>query len=154
MKKSLYFFVLVIKGNDQFKMQMNDPHTMTQVYDMLNLQPDLQELIKYFYYESIIQENRRKNYKSVIDNLDSAFTNCRQHMQLKLGVCDEDYIINFMIEEYYSAGEKRGFYCQGYDEISLRRVFNNFYGAEWLDYYYQEYLVLDYSDESDQSDDD
>ena len=81
---------------------------MSNIYDLLNDQPDLQKLIKYYYYMSLIPEQRWYNYKSVVAKLDSAFTNCREHMRVMLGGSD------------------------AYNEISLIRVFNDFYGEDWV----------------------
>ena len=126
------------------KMSMNDPHKMSNIYDLLNDQPDLQKLVKYYYYVSLIPEQRQHNHKLAIGELDRAFTNCRQHMQEMLGGSDEDDIIDFMVASAPVA----------YNKCSFKYVFNDFYGEDWADYYYHEYLevISYYSDESDESD--
>ena len=122
------------------KMTENYPHKMNKIYDLLNDQPHLQELIRDFYYKQMA----KANYKLVIGQLDSAFKNCRQHMVEVIGECDEDEIIDFMVTNAPGA----------YNKCNLNYVFNGFYGDDWQEYYSYEYLDPDYNNLFSESDDD
>ena len=117
---------------------------MSKIYDLLNDQSELQELIRYYYYVSLIPEQRVKaNHKLVIGELDRAFTNCRLHMVEVIGEYDEDGIIDFMVTMAPVA----------YNKCDFKYVFK-FYGDDWHDYYSYEYLDPDYNDLFSESDDD
>ena len=107
------------------------------VYDMLNLQPNIQDIIKQFYYDSICKENQRKNHGEVVDILNYCFKNVREHQQLFHQVVDEDYILEFMLEEgnYYELTEKNKIY-------GFKNTIEFFYGDDWLEY--REYAYDDY----------
>jgi hypothetical protein len=107
------------------------------IYDKLNCQPNLQDIIKQFYYDNICKENQRKNHAEVIDILNYCFKNVREHQQLYHQVVDEDYILEFMLEEgnYYELTEKNKFY-------GFKNTIEFFYGDDWLEY--REYAYDDY----------
>ena len=125
-------------------MTENNPHKMSKIYDLLNDQPHLQELIRDSYYKQMAKANHKQmakaNHKLAIGELDRAFTNCRLHMVEVIGEYDEDGIIDFMVTSAYNS--------------DFRYVFRGFYGKDWYDYYSYEYLDPDYNDLFSESDDD
>ena len=113
---------------------------------MLNLQPNIQDIIKQFYYDSICKENQRKNHGEVVDILNYCFKNVREHQKLFSVVTDENSILEFMLEEgnYYELTKKNKIY-------GFKNTIEIFYGSAWLDYYeyaYGEYDKLCYVDGS------
>ena len=126
------------------KMTIIDPLKMSKIYDRLNDKLNLQELIKYYYYISLIPEQREANHKLAVDELNTAFTNCRLHMVEVIGEYDEDGIIDFMVTNAPMTNNRCNF----------KYIFNSFYGDDWYDYYSYEYLDPDYNDLFSDSDND
>lgn len=129
-------------------MTENNPHKMSKIYDLLNDQPHLQELIRDSYYklirDSYYKQMAKANHNLAIGELDRAFTNCRQHMVEVIGEYDEDGIIDFMVTSAAVA----------YNRCDFKYVFRGFYGKDWYDYYSYEYLDPDYNDLFSESEDD
>tara|TARA_B100000902_G_scaffold144944_1_gene142240 strand:+ start:106 stop:492 length:387 start_codon:yes stop_codon:yes gene_type:complete len=107
------------------------------IYDRLNSQPDLQEIIKEKYYDTVLRENREKqqeNHREVVDILNYSFSNVRQHQLALSNQVNENEIIVFLKEggHYYEVIGPNKLY--GY-----RRAIEQFYGDDWEDYFEYEY---------------
>jgi hypothetical protein len=68
------------------------------IYDMLNEQPHLQEIIRQSYYDDVLREESKENKSRVIDQLNYVFKNVRIHQIELFGDSDEEYILGTMKE--------------------------------------------------------
>ena len=108
------------------------------IYDRLNSQPHIQAIIRNKYYETVLGEKRQEDHREVIDILNYAFANVREHQLAQMNDTDENEIIEWLRESghYYEVIGPNKLY--GY-----RRAIEQFYGDDWADYY--EYEFGDYN---------
>ena len=104
------------------------------IYDRLNSQPHIQEIIRNKYYETVLGEKRQEDHREVIDILNYSFANVRQHMTAHWNEVDENEIIEFLREwgNYYQVIAPNKLY--GY-----MGAIEQFYGDDFLDYFSYEY---------------
>ena len=70
-----------------------NPSQFADIYDRLNNQPHLQEIIKQKYYESVLTVQRAHDLFQVNDTLSYAFNNVRTHQEEVYGSKNEDDLI-------------------------------------------------------------
>ena len=76
-----------------------DLHKFADIYDKFEGQPHLQDIIKKHYYEDILRDLREEAKDAkfhLLDTLNYAFKNARQHQEHIYGCNDEDYLLKFM----------------------------------------------------------
>ena len=113
------------------------------IYDRLNEQPHLQEIIRNYYYGEILRDEAKENNVHVIDQLNYAYSNAKQHQKELYGSPDDDYMVQFMKENANFSEIIRTTKKGKNIKYGLKGVFNEFYGNAWQDYYYWEYLYID-----------
>jgi len=107
------------------------------IYDRLNSQPHIQEIIRKKYYDTllgVLGEKQQENHREVVDILNYSFANVRQHQLAQTNEIYENEIIEFLrvAGNYYEVIAPNKLY--GY-----RRAIEQFYGDDWEDYYNYEY---------------
>lgn len=120
-----------------------EAHKFSEIYDKLEGQQHLQDIIQQHYYEDILRDLRdeAKDAKfHLLDTLNYAFKNARQHQEHIYGCNDEDYLLKFMRHSmFYEVirNDKFGPIIYGWHGI-----IEQYYGNDWEEYYKFEY---DYS---------
>tara|TARA_B100001094_G_C17800726_1_gene609002 strand:- start:223 stop:594 length:372 start_codon:yes stop_codon:yes gene_type:complete len=104
------------------------------IYDRLNSQPHIQEIIRNNYYDTLLGEKRQEDHREVIDILNYAFANVREHMTAHWNEVNENEMGEFLREagHYYEVIGPNKLY--GY-----RRAIEQFYGDDFMDYFSYEY---------------
>ena len=111
------------------------------IYDNLNSQPHLQEIIKNFYYDELLKEEEKKNKFHVIDTLNYAFNNARRHQEQIYDTIDENYFLRFIRHSvFYEIIGKNKF---GPIIYGFKGILQNYYGDDFNDYFKYEYGDID-----------
>ena len=112
------------------------------IYDKLNEQPHLQEIIRNYYYDGILKDEAKDAKFHVLDTLNYAYGNVRQHQEEIYGCADEEDFLRFIMHSVFYeviGNNKFGKVIYGF-----KRIIEQYYGSDWEEYYNYEYL--DYSD--------
>jgi len=107
------------------------------IYDKLEEQPHLQDIIKQHYYEDILRDEAKDAKFHLLDTLNYAFRNAREHQEEIHGYIDEDYLLKFMRRSVFYeviGNGKLGPVIYGWHGI-----IDKYYGNYWQDYYEYEY---------------
>ena len=118
-------------------------HKFANIYDRLNAQPQLQEIIKSHYYAEILRDQAKENNVHVIDQLNYAYSNAKKHQKELYGGPDDDNMLDFMKENGNFSEIIRTTNEGKNIKYGLKGVFNDFYGNSWVEFYYWEYLYND-----------
>jgi len=124
-------------------MKMQLQHKFANIYDRLNEQPQLQEIIKSHYYAEILRDQAKENNVHVIDQLNYAYSNAKKHQKELYGGPDDDNMLDFMKENGNFSEIIRTTNEGKNIKYGLKGVFNDFYGNSWVEFYYWEYLYND-----------
>ena len=114
-----------------------EAHKFADIYDRLQGQPHLQDIIKQHYYEDILRDEAKDAKFHLLDTLNYAFKNARQHQQEIYGRDDEDYLLQFMRNSmFYEVirNGKRGPIIYGWHGI-----IDKYYGNDWENYFEYEF---------------
>ena len=110
-----------------------NPSQFADIYDRLNNQPHLQEIIKQKYYESVLTVQRAHDLFQVNDTLSYAFNNVRKHQEEVYGCEDEADILRFMKDSvFYEIVGNNKF---GPIRYGFKGVIEDFYGSEFVSFY-------------------
>ena len=108
------------------------------IYDKLNEQPHLQEIIRNYYYDGILKDEAKDAKFHVLDTLNYAFKNARTHQKQIYGwIEDENCFLRFIRHSYFYqviGNNKFGKVIYGF-----RGIIEEYYGNDWNDYYNYEY---------------
>ena len=117
-----------------------EAHKFSLIYDRLEGQPYLQDIIKEHYYEPILRDLRDEANDAkfhLLDTLNYAFKNARQHQQEIYGRDDEDYLLQFMRNSMFYEVIRNGKY--GVQIYGWHGIIEQYYGNDFNDYFEYEY---------------
>lgn len=124
------------------KSKMELQNKFASIYDKLNEQPHLQEIIRNYYYDGILKDEAKDGKFHVLDTLNYAYGNVRQHQEEIYGRVEEKDFLRFIKHSVFYeviGNNKFGKVIYGF-----KRIIEQYYGSDWQEYYNYEYL--DYSD--------
>ena len=108
------------------------------IYDKLNNQPHLQEIIRNYYYDDILNEQARHAKFHVLDTLNYAFNNAITHQKQIYGwIEDENCFLRFIRPPVFYEVIRYG--KLGEQIYGFRGIIEQYYGNDWIDYYSYEY---------------
>ena len=110
-----------------------NPSKFSDIYDRLNNQPHLQEIIKQNYYESVLTVQRKHDLWQVNDTLSYAFNNVRTHQEEVYGCADQNEFLRFMKHSvFYEIVGNNKF---GPIRYGFKGVIEHFYGEDFVSFY-------------------
>ena len=110
-----------------------NPSKFSDIYDRLNNQPHLQEIIKQNYYESVLTVQRAHDLWQVNDTLSYAFNNVRTHQEEVYGCADQNEFLRFMKHSvFYEIVGNNKF---GPIRYGFKGVIEHFYGEDFVSFY-------------------
>jgi len=101
------------------------------IYDRLNSQPHLQDIIKQSYYDAVLTVQRAHDLWHVNQTLSYVFNNVRTHQEEIYGFHDETDILRFM-KQYYEIFGNNKF---GPILYGFKGVIEHFYGEDFVSFY-------------------
>tara|TARA_B100001094_G_C18139997_1_gene777278 strand:+ start:725 stop:1090 length:366 start_codon:yes stop_codon:yes gene_type:complete len=115
------------------------------IYNKLNKQPHLQEIIRNYYYDGILNDQAKDAKFHVLDTLNYAFKNARTHQKQIYGwIEDENYFLRFIRHSVFYEVIRNG--KLGPQIYGFRGIIEQYYGNDWNDYYNYEYDEYDSED--------
>ena len=129
-----------------------EAHKFADIYDRLQGQQHLQDIIKEHYYEAILRDLRDEAKEAkfhVLDTLNYAFKNVRIHQEEIYGRTLERTLLTFMKHSlFYQVIGHNKF---GKIIYGFRGIIEQFYGNDWSDYYNEHYYsyITDIESDSD-----
>jgi hypothetical protein len=126
-----------------------EAHKFVDIYDRLNDQPHLQDIIKQHCYEAILKEEAKEAKFHVLDTLNYAFKNARIHQEEIYGRTLEKTMLTFMKHSMFYQVVRNG--KHGPQIYGWHGIIEYFYGDDWNDYYNQHYYsyITDIESDSD-----
>ena len=117
-----------------------EAHKFSKIYDKLEGQQHLQDIIKEHYYEAILRDLRDEAKEAkfhVLDTLNYAFKNARIHQEEIYGRTLERTLLTFMKHcLFYQVIGHNKF---GPIIYGFKGILEQFYGNDWEEYYQYEY---------------
>lgn len=113
-----------------------NPNQFADIYDRLNNQPHLQEIIRQYYYNDLLNLQRKHDLWQVNDTLSYAFNNARKHQEevYGFGCADQnDNLLRFMKNSvFYEIVGNNKF---GPIRYGFKGVIEHFYGEDFVSFY-------------------
>ena len=135
--------------DNKIKSMRTEAEKFVNIYDRLNGQPHLQDIIKQHYYEDILRDEAKEAKFHVLDTLNYAFKNARIHQEEIYGRTLERTFLTFMKHSlFYQVVGHNKF---GPIIYGFKRIIEQFYGNDWSDYYNEHYYsyITDIESDSD-----